>query len=478
LSLSVSESSLAKGEELYLTNCVDCHGQDGRGVHPGTPDFTLQQTMAAKSALDLFQVISNGASQVMPGFADQLSEDDRWALANYLRSFTFTTVLGASVAPTPVVSATVSLTSTAQLSLTQSLGSISGLVVNASGGDTPAGFTVNLHGFDNMQVVITGTTTTADDGSYIFPDIAFTPDRLFLTTVEYQQVTYGSEVGSFEAGQTNLDLPIQVYQTTTDASVLVTDRVHFFFEMADTNTLRVVELYVISNPVAKTLIAAESGQPVVTFSLPKGAANLEFQDGNLGERYVLTDDGFGDTLPVRSGVGSYQVMFSYELPYNHKLDLVRPVNMATSAVVILVPEDGFKITGIQDGGVRDVQGMSYHLYNGDALQPGQEIHLTISDNVRLLPSGSSTNLLFGLGALGVVLIGAGVWLYRRNLSMPHPDAAKEDAQILAAAESPETVMDAILALDDLYQAGELPEEAYIERRNELRAHLKELMGKE
>jgi hypothetical protein len=37
-------------------------------------------------------------------------------------------------------------------------------------------------------------------------------------------------------------------------------------------------------------------------------------------------------------------------------------------------------------------------------------------------------------------------------------------------------MDAILALDDLYQDGQLPEEAYTRRRAELKARLAELKG--
>jgi len=36
------------------------------------------------------------------------------------------------------------------------------------------------------------------------------------------------------------------------------------------------------------------------------------------------------------------------------------------------------------------------------------------------------------------------------------------------------LMDAIIALDELYQAGELPEAAYLERREELKARLKEM----
>ena len=43
-------------------------------------------------------------------------------------------------------------------------------------------------------------------------------------------------------------------------------------------------------------------------------------------------------------------------------------------------------------------------------------------------------------------------------------------------ESPEDLMDAIIALDELYKAGDIPEGAYHERRADLKARLRELMG--
>ena len=119
-----------------------------------------------------------------------------------------------------------------------------------------------------------------------------------------------------------------------------------------------IELYIISNPGDKTVVPAADGQPAVTFKLPAGATNLEFQDGALGGRYIQTADGFGDTAPVRPGAGAYQVLFAYEMPYDRKLDLAQPISMPVGAVVILVPEGSIKIKSdlVQDEGVRDVQG--------------------------------------------------------------------------------------------------------------------------
>ena len=97
-----------------------------------------------------------------------------------------------------------------------------------------------------------------------------------------------------------------------------------------------------------------------------------------------------------------------------------------------------------------------------------------------LAQSSSTGLVIGLSVFGVAMVLAGVWLYRRTR---HPDEGDEEAvetapaASVSAMESIETITDAILAVDDLYQDGQLPEDAYRQRRAELKARLRELMNK-
>jgi hypothetical protein len=221
----------------------------------------------------------------------------------------------------------------------------------------------------------------------------------------------------------------------------------------------------------------------VTFKLPAGAANLEFQDGALGGRYIQTSDGFGDTAPVRPGAGAYQVLFAYEMPYDRKLDLALPISMPVGAVVVLVPEGSIKIKSdrVQDQGTRDVQGTQYHTYSSGALKQGDELNLTVTGNASgsspSLTTSSTTSLVIGLGTFGLALILAGIWLFRRNRANAPVEAAggRSTPAGEPAAENAQTLMDAILALDDLYQEGKLPEEAYRQRRAALKARLKELM---
>jgi len=502
--LSAPSSEIAQGKELFQSNCTSCHGDQGRGDGPQAaglsvppPDLTNQSFMAQKTGEDFFQAITNGVSPDMPGYADQLSDDQRWAIAEYVRSLTFagpgqpvasaaTPEPGATPPPqgTPVES-TSPLTSTQTVSTTEMIGTVTGKVNNASGGELPSDLEITLHGFDDMNMVITDTTTTQADGSFVFQNIDMPVGRVFMATVDYQDTTYGSDIGMVSAGDNKIDLPIPIYETTTDASILSVDRLHLFFDFVDSQTLRVIELYVISNPTDKTLVAAGNGKTTINFKLPQGASNLEFQDGALGGRYIQTSDGFGDTVAVRPGSGNYQVLFAFEMPYDKKLDLVQPISLPVSAVVILVPESGLKIKSdmLTDAGNQDVQGTSYHMYNGGSLSPGDNLSISISGGPAsgslALAGGSTNNIVIGLGAFGLALIIAGVWLFRRTRANAGEEYYEDEDDFNEADgdkdENIDTLMDAILALDDLYQAGELPEEAYRQRRSELKARLQELM---
>jgi mono/diheme cytochrome c family protein len=490
--LAASPEGVAQGAALYQTNCVKCHGANGEGNGPAATgnmlDFTNQESMAGKSAAEFFQSISNGVQPGMDGFASSLSEGERWALADYLRSFTFVSSTVAHAAPATsipgqpaIVTETVPLTATAILTETAGSGVVQGTVMDGYGNPAPEGLTVNIHAFDQMTLVYTATTQLNVDGTYRFDSVQVKKDWAFLASVDYSGIVYTSELNTAKQDGETIEMPIQVYETTSDASALSVDRLHFFFEFVDQNKVRVVELYVISNPGNKTVVASAPGQPVLKFTLPAGADNLQFQDGELGGRFVKTDDGFGDTASVQPGAGNYQLLFSYDMPYQRKLELVRPVTMNTQAVVVLVPEGSLKITGegLQDGGIRDVQGVQYHLYNGSDKQPGSEVRLTITGSATAEDSSSTTvqntNLIIGLGVLGLVLVMSGGWMYLRNRSVQQGgEPALQAGKI--PDETPENLMDAILALDDLYKDGKLPEGAYLERRAELKQRLREKMA--
>jgi hypothetical protein len=286
----------------------------------------------------------------------------------------------------------------------------------------------------------------------------------------------------------DLSLQITVYEPTTDISVLSTDRVHVLFDFSDPNSVNVVEVFIISNPSNQAVVAPTDGGTVVTFPLPEGYTNLQFQDGTLGDRYVEVSQGFADTTSVSPGSGQYQVIFAFQMPYNRKLSFVQPMSLPTSAVVVMVPDNSVKVDSsmLQDGGTRDYQNTTYRMYNGGSLIAGSQLEFTLSGSPKQPTSSffsthNTQYLSIGLAAFGVALVLAGVWLYssnRRKAALQKAsagaDTGSSPTRQYSSPEDEDTLIDAIIALDDQYHAGNLPKEAYLARRATLKENLRNL----
>lgn len=89
--------SIAAGQALYESNCLECHGPSGKG--DGSLSPTLMVPPADLSALTVpgnysdgqfFEWISSGFPAAgMPAFKATLSEEERWHLVNYIRTLAF-----------------------------------------------------------------------------------------------------------------------------------------------------------------------------------------------------------------------------------------------------------------------------------------------------------------------------------------------------------------------------------------------------
>jgi cytochrome c6 len=87
-SLGIGQSANNSAVSLYKTNCVSCHGPDGRGSAVGkslnAADFHSVQIQQQSDA-QLATVIAEGRGN-MPPFGTRLSKDQIDALVKYIRT--------------------------------------------------------------------------------------------------------------------------------------------------------------------------------------------------------------------------------------------------------------------------------------------------------------------------------------------------------------------------------------------------------
>ena len=87
-------ASLARGQDIYGQMCAVCHGIQGRGdgplartMVPRPADFRVHMA-EGHTPQQLFEWTSLGVPETaMPGYAADLSDDDRWNVINYLQTF-------------------------------------------------------------------------------------------------------------------------------------------------------------------------------------------------------------------------------------------------------------------------------------------------------------------------------------------------------------------------------------------------------
>ncbi len=351
-------------------------------------------------------------------------------------------------------------------------GEIYGQISNGtSGGEVPAGLPVTLYGIDGSQLALELSSEADEEGRYSFDGIELAEGREYVLAAEYQGVVYFTEGGTLPEASLELEIPLTIFDVTQDPGQVSLDQLHVLFEFTSPGIVSVLEVWVISNTGDATYWPGDDGYEIV---LPEGASALRFQDGMIGDRYTLTEKGFTDSAPVRPGTGSAQLLFTFDLPYDRRLDFEQPMSFNTLAVDVLIPEGGPEIRegDLTDVGTRQVSTGPLRTYSTGPIATGEELDFRISGRAAGAAGGASITpqlgLVIGGIVLGIALIGFGLWWYR----VGGRRSGFEEV------EAHEDVLKEIAALDDEHAEGKITEAAYRKKRDELKRRALELMQDE
>jgi len=481
LSLGLLQRQVEIGSTLFQRDCVECHGARGEG-QGGLPDLASADFFAGRSLLAIYGAITEGVGQGMPGYAETLSDDQRWALAAYVRSLvllassepatpTLPPEATASGGPTPTMAEGGATAVPAEAGAgtaepAPGLGRISGRVINRTAGSVaPPDLDVTLHGFDGDQESVTQTQRLGNGGAFTFDGIEPTVGRVYVVTADYQDVLYASDIGELPISA-DLELPLVVYETTAAPDAVQVSRLHLLFDFPAEDVVQIVELWLLSNLGDRTVFAGETG--VIEVELPQGATGLSLDGGTIGDRFDLTSSGFRDRREIVPGENTSELVFSYNLPYDGSLELVRRPAYPVGATVAMVSGDGPQLVGdgFTDMGLRQISGASLHTYERGPAQAGDEIALTLRG--RAAAEGATTAgiqpIVLGAAALALALVGAGLIWFRPRRTVRVTVAPPES---LGAEADEDRILWAIASLDNDFAAGKVDPATYQTRRADL-----------
>ena len=485
MTLHTSQEQVDAGKAVFDQNCSDCANT-----------FSNLEMMSALSDDDIVRLIREGGDNV-PAFGSGLSDEDAYAVAAYVRTLSFAAPAApvadvateapvnaeaatpeASVDGTPVAVEDAGATSEPAVdSVFSNTGKVNGFIDNRSGNPLPSDLVLTLRGFDHggdpnagPQEIVTLEGTVNTDGTYSF-DTPIVENQIYLAEFELDGMNYQTEFAVVPADTGELTLAdMIVYATSTDFTNLSIDSLDIFFDLASADTAQIFTVYTISNTSDKTiLVTLIDGERVPFVSFPEGAESLGYEATQDSAAFSPFPEGFA--MPPSEK--PYGLIAFASMPKAKEISISQTVVMPVGGIVLYLP-DGVTAEGptLLDNGVQTFQSTNFHVYRSIGVDKDGVIEFTLNGeptNTAVAPDiTQNQTLLFGIGAFGLALIAVGVWMYMRDKK---DDDDYEDEEEDDNDDS-DSVMDAIIALDDQHRAGKISDEAYKKRRSELKNSLK------
>lgn len=474
-SLATPPEAVAAGQAVYAAQCAACHGDGGRGDGPDAPadpapaDLTSLDYWYNRSNQTVFTALAPGT---VASHTYELSDDDRWRVVDYARTFTY------------------EFADPVELTRPIPAGTIAGVLVNGTTGERLPGAEMTLRAFTpDFTQTLTLTATTDANGNYRFDLTDVPPDWVFLVNTAYNGLNFSSGADQLSRRSTALDLPVTVYEQTTDPAAPGIGQLHMVIEFIE-DRLQVSELYIFNNN-RNAVFIGESGDPAqgtVEIALPAGAENLSFQRsfGSLSnflpaDDFIQTERGWADTMPLRAGPGALSLLVRYTLPFSSGMTLAHPLYYDTTTSTLILPDNGVSVSNepwTRQPSQQFGQNETFLNYSRAGLTAGEAIAVQLQGRPRVVAGTDGTSslnrnrtaeMLIG-GAVALLAAGAGVVIWRSWQGRQGSPAALSGTAAAPPATRDE-LLRAIADLDDAREAGQIDEAVYQARRAALKEQL-------
>lgn len=361
---------------------------------------------------------------------------------------------------------------------------VHGQVVNGTeGGELPDNLSVLMlvTGADG-RLSGTGQASPDHEGRFVFEDVEVREGDSYTVSVDHLGIFYGASLAVSDLAD---DLVLTVHETTKDASIIEVQRQVMVIAAVnkDDQTVSAIEFVQITNPTDRTLAPDLTNLESISFlrfALPPNPSELSVNSDLPAGDIVSIGTGFALTSPVVPG--GHSIDFSYIFPFeNESVSFRQSLVQGAEVFQVWIPEaiSGVEVIGLASIDPVNVQGTAYRAYGGTEFPPGQGLQLEFTGlplpGVWARFSDTVTGGKFWQAAipsaLGATLAVMLLWgLIRGYSPATAVDGPSGTSKPVDAAERA-NVVQAVAALDQRFQEGDIPESDYRAQRLRLMARV-------
>jgi len=373
-----------------------------------------------------------------------------------------TVVFAAS--PTPTASA-------------QDQDSISGIVVNGSeGGRLPDNFTVLLLTIDESagQIIEQEEIPVNDDGTFTFSNLVSEPGIAFRVVANGEKYTPSVDMAGVEDWSR---VRLTVYDETQSLDMITFSSYVMMIPTIDARSRQAGILAVVNvNNQGDRLWIPDLQDPDLTgfdllrFNLPEGFSDLSVEtELPAGGNILEIPTGFAMTNPVPPGESA--ILMSYILEYEgDSFDFDLKLPYGADQIRLLVPDGGGRVEASGFGEIESVV-VGDDVFNsieGENFAIDHEVNITFTD----LPQPTALQtlsdffdgrtyiivIIWVVGLALLAILGYAIYSTRKSDSEPDDDEPATREDVLAE----------IASLDDDFESGNVDQDKYERRREELK----------
>jgi 5-hydroxyisourate hydrolase-like protein (transthyretin family) len=389
-------------------------------------------------------------------------------------------------------------------------GQISGQLLDGSNANAPlAGQSVTLQMAQGNNAQDLKTLTTDAQGTFSFPNLSTDKTINYAVFAHYQGAQYLSNVIALNYTPMQ-QLNLTVYAATQSTSKIAIVNATALLKEPNilTKTITVSEAFSFKNLDIHTYVgvlnAANKSKPnALLFSLPAGAKNINLQKGFTGYNVIQVDHGFATDAALLPGSNDFA--FSFDMPYtSSSYDFSYKTFLPTVSLSFFVPPDIHASSHtLTSQGIVNTKDYTrpYNLLNASSLPAQKNVDLHLEGLLTQLPANTATSFdpwLIWLIVGGIVILATlGIAWFVTSLQRS-PNAKKASGKTSStnqsrendvtttnktrkskpatAKEREQALLDALLKLDQDYEAGKLSKEVYEARRGKTKARLRSMLS--